>query len=240
MSSTVLRGAVARPRSKSTSRAEGACRKLGDPASDRWHNAPRSASGRRGAVAGDVRMQEVGRGHSSCEADERRGVIQAGAGGAKGRGQGKCVPAKHTPGSEPDSCGTGAGAHTPHRGSDASSGTEVGAVCGKAARTVLCGGREATRVPTATGRAAGDVARRQCRRAHARMPRLTPTFAPRGHGGSRQCVPRRAGPPLPTYESIRYSLLAISLNSASPIVAPSCSRWCGRSRSRPRGRSGSR
>jgi hypothetical protein len=168
MSSTVLRGAVARPRSKSTSRAEGACRKLGDPASDRWHNAPRSASGRRGAVAGDVRMQEVGRGHSSCEADERRGVIQAGAGGAKGRGQGKCVPAKHTPGSEPDSCGTGAGAHTPHRGSDASSGTEVGAVCGKAARTVLCGGREATRVPTATGRDACDRARRAFRRAHAK------------------------------------------------------------------------
>ena len=167
MSSTVLRGAVARPRSKSTSRAEGACRKLGDPASDRWHNAPRSASGRRGAVAGDVRMQEVGRGHSSCEADERRGVIQAGAGGAKGRGQGKCVPAKHTPGSEPDSCGTGAGAHTPHRGSDASSGTEVGAVCGKAARTVLCGGREATRVPTATGRDISDLLRCRSRRAHA-------------------------------------------------------------------------
>src|SRR5258708_30433802 len=28
-------------------------------------------------------------------------------------------------------------------------GPEVGAVCGKAARTVLCGGREVTRVPTA-------------------------------------------------------------------------------------------
>jgi hypothetical protein len=27
---------------------------------------------------------------------------------------------------------------------------EVGAVCGKAARTVLCGGREVTRVPTAS------------------------------------------------------------------------------------------
>jgi hypothetical protein len=29
---------------------------------------------------------------------------------------------------------------------------EVGAVCGKAARTVLCGGREVTRVPTASPR----------------------------------------------------------------------------------------
>ena len=28
---------------------------------------------------------------------------------------------------------------------------EMGAVCGKAARTDLCGGREVTRVPTATG-----------------------------------------------------------------------------------------
>ena len=150
MSSTVMRGAVARPRSKSSSRAEGACRKLGDPASDRWHNAPRSASGRRGAVADDVRVREVGRGHSSCETGEQSGVIHDGAGGAKGRGQGECVPAKHTPGSEPGSCDTGAGAHTPHRRCDAASGPEVGAVCGKAARTVLCGGREATRVPTAT------------------------------------------------------------------------------------------
>ena len=32
---------------------------------------------------------------------------------------------------------------------------EVGAVCGKAARTVLCGGRGVTRVPTATGRYVG-------------------------------------------------------------------------------------
>src|SRR6202011_948171 len=30
-------------------------------------------------------------------------------------------------------------------------GPEVGAVCGKAARTDLCGGREVTRVPTANG-----------------------------------------------------------------------------------------
>jgi hypothetical protein len=30
---------------------------------------------------------------------------------------------------------------------------EVGAVCGKAARTDLCGGREATRVPTAKAQA---------------------------------------------------------------------------------------
>src|SRR5688500_4110666 len=34
---------------------------------------------------------------------------------------------------------------------------EVGAVCGKAARTDLCGGREVTRVPTATKAECGDA-----------------------------------------------------------------------------------
>ena len=138
------------PGSKSRSRAEGSRRKLGDPTSDRWHNAPRSASGRRRAVADDARMWEVGRGHSSLETGEQSGAFHDGAGGAKGRGQGEGAPAKHTPGSVPGSCDTGAGAHTPHRCSDVSFGPEVGAVCGKAARTVLCGGREVTRVPTAT------------------------------------------------------------------------------------------
>ena len=41
-------------------------------------------------------------------------------------------------------------------------GPEVGAVCGKAARTDLCGGREATRVPTATAR----LLRRMVRNEH--------------------------------------------------------------------------
>ena len=37
MSSAAMRGAVALPGSKSTSRAEGRHWKLGDPASDQWH-----------------------------------------------------------------------------------------------------------------------------------------------------------------------------------------------------------
>src|SRR5215216_6302966 len=45
-----------------------------------------------------------------------------------------------------------------HRARGVSFGPEVGAVCGKAARTVLCGGRSAMSVPTAT---------RISRRAHA-------------------------------------------------------------------------
>src|ERR1700720_4260262 len=64
------------PGSKSTSRAKGSRRNLGDPTSGRRlrvrSRVRRSASGRRGAVADDERAWEVGRGHSSCEAGERR------------------------------------------------------------------------------------------------------------------------------------------------------------------------
>jgi hypothetical protein len=48
--------------------------------------------------------------------------------------------------SEPGSRVTGAGVHTARIRRHT---PEVGAVCGKAARTDLCGGREVTRVPTA-------------------------------------------------------------------------------------------
>ena len=57
----------------------------------------------------------------------------------------------HVPGSEPDEAWTFAGAHT--------AGMpwipEVEAVCGKAARTDLCGGRGVIPVPTATEANAG-------------------------------------------------------------------------------------
>src|SRR5213078_4386707 len=106
----------------------------------------RSASGRRGAEADDARTREVGPRHSSCEAGEQSEEIhcggvcregRSGAGGAKGGDQGKCGPAKHVPGAEPDKRVTGAGTHT----AICRHTPEVGAVCGKAARTVLCGGR---------------------------------------------------------------------------------------------------
>jgi hypothetical protein len=95
------------PGSKSTSRAKGSRRKLGDPTSGRrlriYSRVRRSASGRRGAVADDARAWEVGRGHSSCEADEQGGAICCGVGGAKGRGQGKCAPSTHAPDTVPGS-----------------------------------------------------------------------------------------------------------------------------------------
>src|SRR5215813_2683640 len=71
-----------------------------------------SASGRRGAVADDVRAWEVGLRHSSCEAGEQSGPLCgavcgggncSGAGGAKGGDQGECEPAKHVPDAEPAS-----------------------------------------------------------------------------------------------------------------------------------------
>ena len=111
---------------------------------------PRSASGRRRAVADDVRAREVGRGHSSWEIGEQGGAIRRGAGGAKGRGQGECWPATHALDPEPGCACHWRWPHTHHRIRDEASGPEVGAVCGKAARTDLCGGRGAILVPTAT------------------------------------------------------------------------------------------
>src|ERR1700737_3775462 len=53
-------------------------------------------------------------------------------------------------------------------------GPEVGAVCGKAARTDLCGGREVTRVPTAKGAPSSlcSAARRRGRPRRARSSRI--------------------------------------------------------------------
>src|SRR5215217_9418408 len=59
-----------------------------------------------------------------------------------------------------------------HRARGVSFGPEVGAVCGKAARTVLCGGRSAMSVPTATAA--------QAARAHAVRSRGGAATAARG------------------------------------------------------------
>src|SRR5262249_28216785 len=84
----------------------------------------------------------------SWETDEQSGAIRRGVGGAKGRDRGECGPTKHAPDSEPGKRDTGCwlayGNLLPLL-------PEVGAACGKAARADLCGGHEATRVPTAKG-----------------------------------------------------------------------------------------
>ena len=85
-------------------------------------------------------------------AGEQNGAIRCGAGGAKGGDQGECGPAKHVPDLEPHKRVTGAGTHTKSAEPLCRHTPEVGAVCGKAARTVLCGGRSAMSVPTASRR----------------------------------------------------------------------------------------
>src|ERR1700716_2386548 len=65
------------------------------------------------------------------------GANRSGAGGAKGGDQGECGPAKHVPDAEPGKRVTGAGTHTEGLCRHT---PKVGAVCGKAARTVLGGG----------------------------------------------------------------------------------------------------
>src|SRR5215472_8527970 len=67
---------------------------------------------------------------------------------AKGGGQGEREPMLHVPDTGPGKRVTGAGARTDGREASRQS-SEVGAVCRKAARTVLCGGRPVMGVPTA-------------------------------------------------------------------------------------------
>jgi hypothetical protein len=81
-----------------------------------------------------------------------------------------CNPRIVTPDSEPDKRGTRCWLAY---GSVVSSIPEVGAVCGKAARTDLCGGREATRVPTAKTQAPVWAADGPRQRAQARVHHLT-------------------------------------------------------------------
>jgi len=154
MCNVAMRDIVVPPGSKSTSRANGLRRNLGYPTSGRRlrvrSRVRRSASGRRGAVADDARAWEVGRGHSSCEAGEQGRAICCGVGGAKGRGQGECAPSKHAPDTVPGSACHTRWPHAYHRVFDDAFGPEVGAVWGKVSCTDLCGGREVTRVPTAT------------------------------------------------------------------------------------------
>src|SRR3954451_3736904 len=71
-----------------------------------------SASGRRGAVADDVRTGEVRPRHSSGEADEQRRATVRGVGGAKGGGRGERGPGPHAPGSGPGKRVKGTGPRT--------------------------------------------------------------------------------------------------------------------------------
>ena len=92
--------------------------------------------------------------HSSNEAAEQGRATGGGGGGAKGGGQGEREPMPHVPDTVPGKRVTGAGARTEGRKASRQT-SEVGAVCGQAARTVLCGGRPVMGVPTAIARFRG-------------------------------------------------------------------------------------
>ena len=151
MCGTAMRGADALPGSKATSRAKGSHRKLGDLGSG--HRC-RVGAEYDGPHREDEEPKPMMHGHEKSDlaivagksannvaprcGAIRGGVSRSGVDGAKGGDQGECEPAKHVPGAEPDKRVTGAG---PHTACLCRHTPEVGAVCGKAARTVLCGGR---------------------------------------------------------------------------------------------------
>ena len=151
MCGTAMRGADALPGSKATSRAKGSHRNLGDLVSGRrrrvlcvyggphWEGEePKPMM--HGHEKSDLVIVAMKPANKAKEA-HCGGVCggeRSGVGGAKGGGQGECAPAKHALDSAPGSRVTGAGAHT---ATMCRYTPEVGAVCGKAARTVLCGGR---------------------------------------------------------------------------------------------------
>ena len=86
--------------------------------------------------------------HSIDEPDEQRRATFGGVWGEKGAGQGEHRSVPHSPDTERgtsvpriERCASSSSSRQP---------SKVGAECGNAARTVLCGGRSAMIVPTAT------------------------------------------------------------------------------------------
>ena len=102
----------------------------------------------------------------------------------------------HVPDTVPGKRVTGAGART--EGREASRQTsEVGAVCGQAARTVLCGGRPVMGVPTAIARQVTGS-------------RLRPSLGP---------IDRRRGGIIRTVVGLGKTNRAVSAASRSPLAA---------------------
>ena len=149
MCGVAMRGAVALPGSKATSRAKGSYRNLGDLISDplamclngpcREGEEPTPAMyGGEKSDRAIVAMKPVNKAErSAAESVERRA-----------RAEGSAVQRYTRVGR---SAGVGAPIAGLLRVVDPPL-PKVGAVCGKAARTVLCGGRSAMSVPTAIAR----------------------------------------------------------------------------------------
>ena len=122
MCGTAMRGAVALPGSKATSRAKGSHRNLGDLESGRRRRVLSAEYGgphregeepqpmMHGCEKSDLVIVAMKPANKARKA--HRGGGRSGVGGAKGGGQGECAPAKHALGSEPGSRVTCAGAYT--------------------------------------------------------------------------------------------------------------------------------
>jgi hypothetical protein len=102
-------------------------------------------------------------------AEASAGGGRSGDGGAKGGGQGEYAPAKHVLDSEPGSRDTGAGAYT---ATLAVTHPRWEAVCGKAARTVLCGGGRAIKRTSLPLRRRDFITLSAVRRYHGRSRRV--------------------------------------------------------------------
>ena len=146
MCGTAMRGADALPGSKATSRAKGSHRKLGGLVSGRrccvsaaYDGPHREGEEPKPMMHGHEKSDPVIVAVKPANKVERllrsiRRGSRSGVGGAKGGDQGECGPAKHALDSAPGSRVTGAG---PHTAIVCRHTPEVGAVCGKAARTDL-------------------------------------------------------------------------------------------------------
>ena len=118
-----MRGAVALPGSKATSRAKGSYRNLGGLASGRQMLRERDGPHREGEEPKPmmhgyeksdlviVAMKPANKA-KKAHCGGICGGGRSGVGGAKGGGQGECAPAKHVLDSVPGSRGKGAGAYT--------------------------------------------------------------------------------------------------------------------------------
>ena len=132
--------------SKTLACADAPCAGTGRSRDRPFGNRRRSASGRRGAIAGDARSREVRLCHSSWEADEQSGPRPQRSRWSEGRGpRGMRASKARTGHSAGCACHKRWSAygkfrrHTP----------KAGAVCGNSARTDLGGGRSVMAVPTA-------------------------------------------------------------------------------------------
>ena len=130
----------------------------------------------------------------------------------------------HVPDTGPGKRVTGAGARTDGREASRQS-SEVGAVCRKAARTVLCGGRPVMGVPTAIARVGNGFRAHSATSGHVPTSgpmvriRLAPARSQQSGRSSPACF--RAGRELTQGQRIEIS--AIALAYLRPLFQASCS-----------------